>query len=120
MKRARRSFTTDFKRRVVEEYLDGRSSQAQLCRRYELSPTLVREWRRKYETGEFDGPDPTTASQRERELERRIAELERKVGQLTMENEVLQKRGRLPRRRNAANGLLVSGPPASASREDAS
>lgn len=32
MKRARRTFSTEFKRRVVEEFLDGHASQAQLCR----------------------------------------------------------------------------------------
>jgi transposase-like protein len=105
---------------VVEEFLDGSASQAQLCRRYELSPNLVREWRRKYEAGEFDVRSPAAVTQRERDLEQRVAELERKIGQLTMENEVLRKKGALPRRRNARSGLLVSGPKDSASHEDAS
>ena len=118
MKRARRTFSTEFKRRVVEEFLGGHVSQAQLCRQHELSPTMLREWRRKYEAGEYDGPDPTAVTQRKRELEQRIAELERKIGQLTMENEVLQKRGLLPRRRSAASGLIVSGPRTSASRDE--
>lgn len=120
MKRPRRTFSIEFKRSVVEEFLDGRASQAQLCRRYELSPNLVREWRRKYEAGEFDGLSPAAATQRELALEQRIAELERKVGQLTMENKVLRKKGAWPRRRNAGRGLLASGPKDSASHEDAS
>lgn len=119
MKRPRRTFTVEFKRRVVEEYLDG-TSQAQLCRKYELSPTLVREWRRKYDAGEFDEHPHRSASAREQELMQRVAELERKVGQLTMENEVLLKRGALPRRRSGGSGLIASGPKDSASNGAAS
>jgi len=115
MKRPRRVYTNEFKRQVVEEYVDGLASQAQLCRRYELSPTLLREWRRKYDAGAYDGADRSTPTAREQDLLRRIADLERKVGQLTMENEVLLKRGALPRRPSAASGLLASGPPPSAS-----
>lgn len=120
MKRPRRTFSIEFKRSVVEEFLDGRASQAQLCRRYELSPTLMREWRRKYEAGEFDGQQAAATTPRERQLEQRVAELERKVGQLTMENEVLRKRGTSTRRRNGETGLLISGPKASVLPEDAS
>lgn len=115
MKRSRRVYTSEFKRQVVEEYVDGLASQAQLCRRYELSPTLLREWRRKYDAGAYDAADRAGPTPREQDLMRRIADLERKVGQLTMENEVLQKRGALPRRPSAASGLLASGPNASAS-----
>lgn len=119
MKRPRRTFTTEFKRRIVEEFLGG-TTQAQLCRLYELSPTLVREWRRKYEAGDFDRVEQRGATARERELLQRVAELERKVGQLTMENEVLLKRGALPRRRSGASGLIVSGPRRSVSNGAAS
>lgn len=119
MKRSRRGFTNEFKRRVVAESMDGLASQAQLCRRHELSPTLLREWRRRYEAGDFNGDESAAPTVREQELRRRIADLERKVGQLTMENEILLKKGALPRRQSGGSGLLASGPRASASREDA-
>ena len=119
MKRSRRTFSNEFKRQVIEEYLGGDASQAQLCRRYEISPTLMREWRRKYDAGELEGSNTPPDSHRERELMRRVADLERKIGQLTMENEVLLKRGALPRRRRGGSGLIASGPKPSASREDA-
>ena len=75
MKRSRRTFSNEFKRQVVEEYLDGRANQAQLCRRYEISPTLMRDWRRKYDTGELDGSNTTLESLHERELMRRVGVL---------------------------------------------
>jgi transposase-like protein len=68
VKLPRRTFSIEFKTRVVEEFLDGRASQAQLRRRYELSPNPVREWRRKHEAGEIDGPSLPATTQRERDL----------------------------------------------------
>ena len=50
--RARRRFSAAFKRQVVEELLAGVSTQAQLCRRHELCPTLVHTWREQYAQGQ--------------------------------------------------------------------
>ena len=41
----RRRFSNVFKRMVVEEYLSGAATQAQLSRRYNLSPHLIIRWR---------------------------------------------------------------------------
>ena len=77
MRRQRRTFTVEFKRQVVEEYLNGERSQAEQCRRYELSPNLVRDWIQKYRAGEFEGRHTTTTH--ERDLEQRIAALEQRL-----------------------------------------
>ncbi|MCB0217334.1 MAG: transposase [Caldilineae bacterium] len=74
---------------VVEEFPGGHTSPALPCRQHELSPTMLRKWRRNDEAGRFDGPDPAGVAQRERELVQRIAELGRKIEQLTSENELL-------------------------------
>jgi hypothetical protein len=49
----------------------------------------------------------------------KIAELERKVGQLTMEVDLLKKGVQLGRQRSVVTSSIVSGPKASPSREDA-
>ena len=118
MRRQRRQFSIEFKRQVVEEYLNGERSQAEQCRRYELSPTLVRDWVQKYEAGVFEGRH--TESAHERALEQRIAALERKVGQLTMENELLKKGAQRSAAPRSASLSIVSGPRVSASRPGAS
>jgi len=41
----RRRFSAAFKRQVVEELLAGAATMAQVCRRYELCQTVVRNWR---------------------------------------------------------------------------
>jgi len=50
---------------------------------------------------------------------RKIADLERKVGQLTMEVDFLKKAKQLGRQVNDGSSSIVSGPKASFSREDA-
>ena len=48
-----RSFSSEFKRQLVKEFLDGRAGLHELARRYSLSRNLIPLWIRKYEAGEF-------------------------------------------------------------------
>ena len=50
-------------------------------------PQLIYEWQQRQRDGDTQDP----ALQRTSQLDRQVAELERKVGQLTMENEFLKK-----------------------------
>ena len=85
--RERRRFSAAFKREVVGELLTGACSLAQLSRRHDVSSGLILYWKKRYEeTGLAEGP-----SQNEKRSLARIAELERMVGRLTMENELLKK-----------------------------
>ena len=84
--RNQRSFSIEFKRQVIEELLSGESRPAQLCRRYNIGPSLLYHWRRQYSKGKFNN-EPTE----EGALRDRIEKLERLVGKLTMENEFLKK-----------------------------
>ena len=47
-KRKRRTFTAEFKAKVVLEALRGETSQAELCRRYNLSEDQVSEWKQQF------------------------------------------------------------------------
>ena len=84
--RNQRSFSLEFKRGVVEELLSGESRPAQLCRRHNISSSLVYHWKRQYSRGRFDN-EPTE----EAALKDRIEKLERLVGRLTLENEFLKR-----------------------------
>lgn len=84
--RNQRSFSLEFKRGVVEELLSGESRPAQLCRRYNISSSLLYHWKRQYSRGRFDN-EPTE----EAALKDRIEKLERLVGRLTLENEFLKR-----------------------------
>ena len=112
-----RSFSSEFKRQVAQDYLEGRAGLHELARRYSLSRNLIRLWIRKYEAGEFTGE--LAAAVEIAEYERKIAELERKVGQLTMEVDLLKKGARPGHAGNDGSYSIVSGPRPSPSHEDA-
>jgi len=82
----KRTFTVEFKRQVVEELLSGISSPAQITRKYNLAGGLVYHWKKQYAKGRFGNePDQVEA------LKERVKELERMVGRLTMDNDLLKK-----------------------------
>src|SRR5260221_697065 len=75
--------------------LDGGSSIVEVARKYQLSPKMLDRWRGEWRAqGENAFPgigrrrmaDPAAVDE-----SRRIGELERKIGQLTMENDFLKK-----------------------------
>ena len=107
-----RTYTVEFKRQVAEEHLGGVSLN-ELARRHDISRELLRTWVKKYEAGEFAGDGPVRPDRRA--YEAKIAGLERKVGQLTMELDLL-KRGLISARRpSGARFSVVSGPKPAAS-----
>lgn len=84
--RNQRKFSLEIKRQVTEELLSGQSSPAQLCRRHNITSSLLYHWKRQYSRGKFDN-EPT----QEAALKDRVDQLEKLVGRLTLENEFLKK-----------------------------
>ncbi len=74
--------------------LDAGSTTGEIARKYQLSPKLLErwrgEWRAKGETA-FPGIGRRGVDVPALDDGQRIAELERKIGQLTMENDLLKK-----------------------------
>jgi len=88
MVRERRSYSNDFKKQVVESILSGSATQAELAREHRISPVMINRWKKDYKAGKFF---ENVTSQDIAKLELRIRDLERLVGRLTLENEVLKK-----------------------------
>ena len=103
-----RTYSVEFKRQVVEEHLAGGTSLNQLARRHDISRELLRTWVRKYEAGEFVPSELPEADRRA--YEAKIANLERKVGQLTMELDLLKKGLSSARRARGGTSSVASGP----------
>ena len=85
----RRRFTAKFKAEVVLEALCGESSQAELCRRHNLSENQVSTWKRQLlENVEtfFESADKQSSESADR-----IVELEQLVGRLTLALEIPKK-----------------------------
>jgi transposase len=79
-------YTKAFKQKVLREVEQGGSVSA-VSRRFSVSRQLIYEWQQKQRDGSLQDPKTGVAT----ELLAEVAELERKVGQLTMENEFLKK-----------------------------
>ena len=78
------SFSATFKLRVVREIEAGKSV-AQAAREHQLHPNLIGQWRKRYGERGADAFEPPRP-----DPEQRIAELERLIGQLTVENAFLK------------------------------
>lgn len=95
----RRTFTPDFKLEAVLDMMRGEKTIAQICRERDITESLLYKWRDAF----FERAPAIFTDQRSNSSDpqaERVAELERMVGRLTMEIEVLKK----------ARSLLTSTP----------
>jgi transposase len=89
----RRVFTVEFKRGVVQQLLKGEKTLAEVSRELDIQPSVVRQWRRRFDAGATaavatnEDVVPVSAL---REAHQRIRELERLLGKKQMEIEILQ------------------------------
>jgi transposase-like protein len=92
MAKKQRTFSAEFKLDTVIEGLRGEKSIAQICREREITDSLYYKWRDVfYDRAVAIFNDSRQADQRNNDLEEQIAELERIIGRLTVENEILKK-----------------------------
>jgi transposase-like protein len=89
---SRAVYSRDLKVTVMRA-LDAGAARGEIARKYQLSPKLLERWRSEWRAqGEMAFPG---IGRRKLEVPtddgRRVAELERKIGQLTMENDFLKK-----------------------------
>lgn len=83
----RRQFTKDFKLQILHEIEAGKTL-AQASREHQIYPNTIIKWRKlnqQYAQKAFAGSGNTYTD------DARVATLERKIGQLTMENDLLKK-----------------------------
>ena len=84
----RRQFTPEFKAKVVLDILTGVQTPAEVCRKHSLSPNLPALWKVTF----LERAALVFQADQQRDgQEARIAELERVLGRLTLENEILKK-----------------------------
>ncbi len=90
---SRTTYSRDLKITAMRA-IEAGSTISEIARKYQLSPKLLERWRGEWRAkGElaFPGMGRRGADLPAMEDARRIAELERKIGQLTMENDFLKK-----------------------------
>ena len=77
-----KTYDREFKAKVVLEALRGQKTEAQLCREYNIAPDLLTHWKKNFVER---APQLFQTTQQRSAEQARIAELERLVGQLTLE-----------------------------------
>ena len=74
--------------------LDAGETSGQVARKFQISPKLLEKWRAEWRArGEaaFPGPGRRARLETSASEQQQIAELERKIGQMAMENDFLKK-----------------------------
>lgn len=104
--KAKRKFTKEFKREVVEADRSGALTATQAIKQYEIVSSVLYGWMDKYDHGKLGNEATETGA-----LENKIAELECKVGQQAMEIEFLKKvrAMQLQRKNDNPSGKPMSG-----------
>jgi transposase-like protein len=101
--RNRRVFSAEFKARVVLEVLSGSKSAAEVCREHQIKAQLFASWK-----AQFVDNAPQLFAQRHHqdESQSRIRELERLLGQKTLELEIAKKASDILASHSSRNGRL--------------
>ena len=86
----RRTYSAEFKLDTVMEGLQGKKTIAQICRERGIKDTLYYKWRDIFLERAAEIFASPGSSEKQEKAEQ-IAELERMIGKLAMENEILKK-----------------------------
>ena len=89
---AKKTYTREFKLKVVRAVESGELRPAQACREYQIAESVLRVWRHEVRLRGEDAFTPLDTPSAATDYEARIAELERVCGQLAVENAALKKR----------------------------
>lgn len=104
MGRIKRRFDAQFKNRICESIRGGLLSINEACRDYQLGRTTVDRWLAAFDNGGLaDRPNS-----REKELERENERLKAKVGELTMQVDILKKIEDWKRREKSVASSIIT------------
>lgn len=90
MSKKRRKFSPEFKARVALDAMSGEHTIAELASKYSVHPNQISTWKKQAKEGvvsSFSGKVQTDQQANEAQ----VKELHAKIGQLTIENDFLQK-----------------------------
>src|SRR5437763_1978575 len=99
--RPRRSFTPEFKARVVLELISGTRTCAEICRHYQISAQLLAHWKTAFLER---AASVFQTDEKHSQEAARIAELERMVGRMALEAEILKKASSILAQRPTVGG----------------
>jgi transposase-like protein len=111
MRRQRRTFTPEQRKKAVEEFVSGSKSAIEIAAELGIDPTHVYRWKvaseekakgARIDALEAEGHDPE-AARKILKLEEELEEYKKKVGELTLINDLLKK---IPQRSSPSESEL--------------
>src|SRR3569832_1145761 len=103
-----RRHSQQFKQQLSSDIRDGKLGRREAQKTYRISANLIQLRLNQYDNGELDQEE--AAASTIAEYEAKIAALERKVGQLTMELDLVKKTARSRSASASEPSLPISGP----------
>jgi len=103
MDKKRKSYTPEFKLKVVLESLQRDTTQEDVCKKFGLSSSMIHRWRKEFQTNAAsvfsDQRDPKQKAQAQGyEPGEAPDDLQKIIGDLTVQNEILKKASGLMRK----------------------
>lgn len=115
-KRARRQFSAEFKKIILHQIASGEKTLSDISKEHELDSNIIARWRREAREGALDarvaqapkverqGVDPRYV----RQIEEELRKSREKIGELTMEIDILKKLDQFSQRMKNANSSAVT------------
>lgn len=96
MSKTRRHFSPEFKAKIAIELLREEHTVNELAALHQISPILISRWKAEFleRAADVFKKGPSDAEKELAEKAEHISELERKVGQLTIEADFLKKKSK--------------------------
>ncbi len=91
MKRQRRKHTPEFKARIALEAIKGIKTVSQIAKEFEVHPVMVSAWKKDM-MERLPEVFEKKNTRKDKHIEQETEQLQRKVGQLTMEVDFLEKK----------------------------
>jgi len=100
-----RQYSEEFKRELIAQIDSGAVTKAAASRENNISQSLLDRWQKQIHEGTMQSR-PTV---REKQLERELDRYKKKVGELTIQNELLKKLNETCASMRRSNGYVVTG-----------
>lgn len=109
-----RHYSLEFKQKLIHEIESGLRSKTAIAREEKISCSLLNRWCNQSQEGTL----VYHPSARERQLEKELDRYKKKVGELTLENDLLKKIDEYSRHMRKSNGFVVTGSSSAVLRKD--
>jgi transposase len=88
-RQARKHYTEEFKRSVIDHWINSSKTGAQVAHEFGIKVWNLRDWKREYGPGSkpVDAPVPKTPD----EMTREIQQLRKELARVTMQRDILKK-----------------------------